>query len=147
MAERKRVLFLCTGNSCRSQMAEAVVNARMGERWEAFSAGVKPAEQVNPNTIRALAEIGIQHQGEAKHVERFINEDFDVVVTVCDDAAENCPVWVGRGKREHIGFPDPANATGTDEEVMAEYRKVLRAIYNKIPALLELKERESLQLN
>lgn len=147
MAEQKKVLFLCTGNSCRSQMAEAVVNARMGDRWRAFSAGVDPAGQVNPNALRALAEIGIQHQGEAKHVDHFINDNFDVVVTVCDNAAENCPVWVGRGKREHMSFPDPAKATGTEEEVMAEYRKVLRAIYNKIPALLELKEREAMQLN
>ncbi len=147
MAELKRVLFLCTGNSCRSQMAEAVVNARMGDRWQAFSAGVEPAGQVNANAIRALAEIGIQHQGESKHVDRFIKDDFDVVMTLCDDAAENCPVWAGRGKREHLSFPDPAKATGTDEEVIAVYRKVLRAIYAKIPALLELKERESLQLN
>jgi len=147
MAEQKKVLFLCTGNSCRSQMAEAVVNARMGDRWRAFSAGVEPAGQVNPNALRALAEIGIQHQGESKHVDRFINDNFDVVVTVCDNAAENCPVWVGRGKREHMSFPDPAKVTGTEEEVMAEYRKVLRAIYNKIPALLELKEREAMQLN
>lgn len=147
MAEQKKVLFLCTGNSCRSQMAEAVVNARMGDRWRAFSAGVEPAGQVNPNALRALAEIGIQHQGEAKHVDHFINDNFDVVVTVCDNAAENCPVWVGRGKREHMSFPDPAKATGTEEEVMAEYRIVLRAIYNKIPALLELKEREAMQLN
>jgi arsenate reductase len=147
MAEQKKVLFLCTGNSCRSQMAEAVVNARMGDRWRAFSAGVEPAGQVNPNALRALAEIGIQHQGESKHVDRFINDNFDVVVTVCDNAAENCPVWVGRGKREHMSFPDPAKVTGTEEKVMAEYRKVLRAIYNKIPALLELKEREAMQLN
>src|SRR3990172_2331350 len=140
MAEQKKVLFLCTGNSCRSQMAEAVVNARMGDRWRAFSAGVEPAGQVNPNALRALAEIGIQHQGESKHVDRFINDNFDVVVTVCDNAAENCPVWVGRGKREHMSFPDPAKVTGTEEEVMAEYLKVLRPIYNKIPALLELKE-------
>ena len=147
MAERRRVLFLCTGNSCRSQMAEAVVNARMGDRWQAFSAGVEPAGQVNPNAIRALAEIGIKHEGESKHVDRFINNDFDLVVTVCDDAAENCPVWVGRGKKEHLSFPDPAKATGTDEEVMAEFRKVLREISTKIPALLELKEREAAQLN
>jgi arsenate reductase len=147
MAEQKKVLFLCTGNSCRSQMAEAVVNARMGDRWRAFSAGVEPAGQVNPNALRALAEIGIQHQGESKHVDRFINDNFDVVVTVCDNAAENCPVWVGGGKREHMSFSDPANATGSEEDVMAEYRKVLRAIYNKIPALLELKEREAMQLN
>lgn len=130
-------MFLCTGNSARSQMAEAVVNARMGDRWQAFSAGVEPAGQVNPNAIHALAEIGIQHKGESKHVERFINDDFDLVVTVCDDAAENCPVWLGRGKKEHLSFPDPAKAKGADEEVMGEFRKVLGDIAEKIPALLE----------
>ena len=136
MAERRRVLFLCTGNSCRSQMAEAVVNARMGDRWQAFSAGVEPAAQVNPKTIRALAEIGIQHSGEAKHVDQFINDDFDLVVTVCDAAAENCPVWVGKGKRTHLGFPDPAKAKGREEQVMNQYREVLRDISEKIPELL-----------
>lgn len=145
--DRKKVLFLCTGNSCRSQMAEAVVNAKMGERWQAFSAGVEPTGQVNPNAIRALAEIGIHHVGESKHVNQFIDDEFGLVVTVCDDAAENCPVWVGRGKTVHLSFPDPAKATGSDEEVMAEFRKVLRAIYSKIPALLEPKEREATQLN
>ncbi len=136
MAERRRVLFLCTGNSCRSQMAEAVVNARMGDRWQAFSAGVEPAAQVNPKTIRALAEIGIQHSGEAKHVDQFINDDFDLVVTVCDAAAENCPVWVGKGKRTHLSFPDPAKAKGSEEQVMNQYREVLRDISEKIPELL-----------
>jgi arsenate reductase len=142
MADRKRVLFLCTGNSCRSQMAEAVVNARMGDRWQAFSAGVAPAKEVNPRAIRALEEIGIRHSGEPKHADRFIDQDLDLVVTLCDDAAQNCPVWVGSGKREHLGFPDPADARGTDEEVMKVYRNVLADIAVKIPALLDAKERE-----
>ncbi|MCL5428432.1 MAG: arsenate reductase ArsC [Chloroflexi bacterium] len=142
MAERRRVLFLCTGNSCRSQMAEAVVNARMGDRWQAFSAGVEPAAQVNPKTIQALAEVGIRHSGEAKHVDGFINDNFDLVVTVCDDAAENCPVWLGRGRKTHLSFPDPAKARGTDEEVMDQYRKTLRDVAEKIPALLVSKEKE-----
>lgn len=137
MMRRKKVLFICTGNSCRSQMAEAVVNARMGERWQAFSAGVEPEDQVNPHAIRALSEIGIQHSGEAKHVDRFINDDFDLVVTVCDHAAETCPVWVGRGKKTHLGFKDPAKARGTEEEVMAVYREVRDEIAAQIPALLE----------
>lgn len=137
---KKRVLFICTGNSCRSQMAEAVVNNRLGDRWHAFSAGVEPADEVNPNALKALAEIGIQHSGESKHVNRFINDDFDLVVTVCDDAAENCPVWLGKGVKEHLSFPDPAKAHGTVEEVMPVYRKVLRDIAVQVPALLEAKE-------
>lgn len=146
-AKRKRVLFLCTGNSCRSQMAEAVVNARMGDKWEAVSAGVAPAGQVNPNAIRALAEIGIQHTGESKHVDRFLKEDLDLVVTVCDDAAENCPVWLGKGKKEHLSFPDPAKVQGSDEVVMSVYRNVLNDIAEKIPALLKRKEKELAKLS
>ncbi|MEX1248768.1 MAG: arsenate reductase ArsC [Anaerolineales bacterium] len=138
---QKKVLFLCTGNSCRSQMAEAIVNARLSDRWQAFSAGVEPAGHVNPKAVRALAEIGIDHHGESKHVERFLNDEFDVVVTVCDDAAENCPVWVGKGKREHLSFPDPARATGSEEQVMQTYREVRDNMAKKIPALLAEKER------
>ena len=140
-ADKLRVLFLCTGNSARSQMAEALVNARMGERWLAFSAGVAPTGRVNPNAIRALEEIGIQHAGESKHVNQFLDDEFDLVVTVCDDAAENCPVWVGKGKREHLNFPDPAKVSGTDEEVLRVFRQVLNDISVKIPALLREKER------
>lgn len=139
---RKRVLFLCTGNSCRSQMAEAVVNARMGERWQAFSAGVEPAGKVNPYALKALAEIGIKHIGESKHVNRFKDEDFDLVVTLCDDAAENCPVWFGKGVMEHLSFPDPAKVRGSEEEVMPVYRQVLQDIVTKITVLLEKKEKE-----
>jgi arsenate reductase len=139
MPHLKRVLFLCTGNSCRSQMAEAIVNERLGETWQAFSAGVEPAGYVNPNALRALEEIGIRHQGESKHADVFRDVDFDVVVTVCDDAAENCPVWLGKGKRVHLGFPDPAKAKGTSEEILQVYRQVRDDIAVKIPALLATK--------
>jgi len=139
---RKSVLFLCTGNSCRSQMAEAVVNARMGERWRAFSAGVEPAVAVNPNAIKVLAEIGVEHHGESKHVNSFKDQGFDLVVTVCDDAAENCPVWLGKGLTEHLSFPDPAKARGSDEEILETFRDVLMDISVKIPALLQEQEKE-----
>jgi len=140
--EKLRVLFLCTGNSARSQMAEALVNARMGGRWQALSAGVAPTGGVNPLAIRALSETGIQHEGESKHVNMFLEEDFDLVVTVCDDAAENCPVWLGKGKRAHLSFPDPANIGGTDEEKLNAFRGVLDDISVKIPALLDEQERD-----
>ena len=104
----RKVLFLCTGNSCRSQMAEAIVNARLGETWQAFSAGTKPAGYVHPKAIQALAEIGIDHAGASKNADEFRDVDFDLVVTVCDSAAEECPVWLGKGKRLHNSFPDPA---------------------------------------
>lgn len=104
----KKVFFLCTGNSCRSQMAEAIVNARMGAEWQAVSAGTKPAGYVHPKALAALAEIGIQHEGRSKLADEFKGQDFDLVVTVCDSAAEECPVWLGKGKKVHHSFPDPA---------------------------------------
>ncbi len=137
MTKRKgKVLFLCTGNSCRSQMAEAIVNARMGEEWEAVSAGTRPAGFVHPNAIQALAEIGIRHQGRSKSADEFRADPFDLVVTVCDSAAEECPLWLGKGKRVHLGFPDPAQAKGTSEEVMAVFRAVREDMLRQIPELL-----------
>jgi arsenate reductase len=106
--EKHKVLFLCTGNSCRSQIAEAIVNYRLGNTWEAHSAGSKPTGFVHPKAIAALAEIGINHQGRSKSLDEFTGEDFDLVITVCDDASEECPVWFGKGKRIHHAFPDPA---------------------------------------
>jgi arsenate reductase len=132
----RKVLFLCTGNSCRSQMAEAIVNARLSDDWRAFSAGTEPAGYVHSKAIQVLDEIGIAHEGESKSTDRFREMDFDLVVTVCDDAAENCPVWLGRGKRVHLGFPDPARAEGTDEEKLAVFRSVRDAIAQKVPELL-----------
>jgi len=133
----KRVLFLCTGNTCRSQMAEALVNARFGGQWQAFSAGVQPAAAVNPYTTKALAEQGIVHLGEPKSPDVFAGEHFDLVVTLCDDAAENCPVWLGSGRKQHLGFPDPATARGSEEQVLPVYRQVLKDMAAKLPGLLE----------
>ena len=133
---KRKVLFLCTGNSCRSQMAEAIVNARLGESWEAYSAGTQPAGYVHPLALRALSEIGIQHEGRSKHADEYRAVPFDLVVTVCDDAAENCPVWLGQGKRQHLGFPDPARATGSDDEIMVAFRQVRDDIAEQVPALL-----------
>jgi arsenate reductase len=134
---RRRVLFLCTGNSSRSQMAEAIVNARAGQQWEAFSAGTHPAGFVHPAAIRALAEIGIDASGaRSKPADEFRNRPFDLVVTVCDQAAEECPVWLGSGRRLHLGFPDPAKVLGEDARVMAAFRCVRDAILKEIPALL-----------
>ncbi len=107
---KRKVLFLCTGNSVRSQIAEAIVNAELGDDWEAYSAGTVPAGYVHPAALRALAETGIEHHGRSKSVDEFKDVPFDLVVTVCDDAAENCPLWLGPGVRIHLGFPDPAKA-------------------------------------
>jgi arsenate reductase len=134
---KKKVLFLCTGNSCRSQMAEAIVNARLGETWEAVSAGTRPSGTVHSKAITVLSEIGIQHSGRSKPVDEFRGVDFDLVVTLCDSAAQDCPVWLGKGNRIHHSFPDPALAEGTDDEVMQVFRAVRDAIAHAIPALLE----------
>jgi arsenate reductase len=128
---KKRVLFLCTGNSCRSQMAEAIVNARLGEKWQAFSAGTKPASFVHSKALAALEEIGILHEGRSKSVDEFRGQDFDLVITVCDTAAEECPVWFGKGKKLHHSFPDPAS---TDK--LEDFRKVRDdMLYEVIPVL------------
>ena len=132
------VLFLCTGNSCRSQMAEALVNTLRGDRWAAVSAGTQPDDEVHPKALQALAEIGIQHPNAyPKQADEFRGTAFDLVVTVCDDAAENCPVWLGQGQRVHVGFPDPARATGTEDEVMAVFRSVRDDIEHRILPLLD----------
>lgn len=132
----KKVLFLCSGNSCRSQMAEAIVNSRSNQRWEAFSAGTRPSGYVHPRAIQVLAEIGIEHRGESKPVQVFQGQDFDLVVTVCDAAAEECPLWLGPGKRVHRGFVDPAKAKGSEAEVLEVFRRVRDEILEEIPALL-----------
>ncbi len=135
---KRRILILCTGNSCRSQMAEAIVNARYGEQWEAVSAGTQPADQVHPKALAALSEIGMRPDvSHPKHVNEFLGQSFDLVVTVCDSAAENCPIWPGQGQRVHLGFPDPAKATGAEDEVMAVFRAVRDDIARKLPALLD----------
>jgi len=134
----KTVLFLCTGNSCRSQMAEAIVNAHYGSEWKAYSAGTKPAGYIHLKAIQALNEIGIVHVGKSKHIDELPTKDFDLVVTVCDSAAEECPVWPGRaGKRVHHSFVDPARAQGTDEEQMQVFRRVRSEMLDVIPALLK----------
>lgn len=132
METTRKILFLCTGNSCRSQMAEAIVNHQLGAEWEAFSAGTEPAGYVHPLALEALRAIGIVHQGDSKSLEQFIGRPFDVVMTVCASAAENCPVWFGQGRRVHISFRDPAKFVGTSEETLAEFSAVRDEIAAKV---------------
>lgn len=135
--KKQKVRFLCTGNSCRSQMAEAIVNARLSEEWEAVSAGTYPTGYVHPRAIEVLQEIGIQHLGKSKSVFEFQPDQFDLVVTVCDSAAEECPVWLGAGRRVHSSFPDPAKATGNEEEILNAFRQVRDSMAERIPLLLD----------
>ena len=118
-------------------MAEAIINARLGDTWHAVSAGTKPAGYVHPKALETLIEIGIQHTGSSKRVDEFREVDFDLVVTVCDSAAEECPFWLGKGKRTHHSFPDPAKAEGTDEEIMKVFRTVRDDIEKEMTQLLK----------
>lgn len=133
---RMRVLFLCTHNSSRSQMAEGLLQARGGAHYQVFSAGTHP-RGVHPLAIRAMAEIGIDISEAAGHRAKTLKEfttqpPMDLVVTVCDEAAEECPYFPGTRRQEHWGFPDPRAATGTEEKRLAVFRRVRDAIATRI---------------
>ncbi|MEO8210466.1 MAG: arsenate reductase ArsC, partial [bacterium] len=121
----KKILILCTGNSCRSQMAEGFLRS-FDNSLEVFSAGTNPAKSINLNTVIVMREAGIDVTGQfPKNVNEFINDSFDYVITVCDNAKESCPVFTGKVKHKlHLGFVDPADAKGTNEEILNEYREV-----------------------
>lgn len=129
---RKKVLFLCTHNSCRSQMAEGLVNHFLGERWQACSAGTE-ATRVNPLAAQVLAELGIDiAHHRSKTMDEFADEHFDAVITLCGDANEKCPLFFGGVKRAHIGFDDPSRLSGSAEEVLPEYRRVRDEIRKRL---------------
>ena len=125
MLQKTKVLVLCTGNSARSQMAEGFLKS-LDPELEVYSAGTQPSVQVNAAAIQVMQEIGIDiSHGLPKNVSQFLSDSFDYVITVCDDADQNCPVFTGRVKhRLHIGFADPARAVGSQEEVLAVFRTV-----------------------
>lgn len=143
MREKKKVLFLCTGNSCRSQMAEAWTRALKGDVLEAFSAGIE-THGLNPMALRVMAEAGVDISGHrSKHVKELLDEGIDYVVTVCDHAAESCPRFPGKAKVIHHSFQDPpalARTAKTEEEALAHYRRVrdeIRAFVETLPDALE----------
>jgi arsenate reductase (thioredoxin) len=132
-----RILVLCTGNSCRSILAEALFRELGGSRVAVESAGSQPAGVVNPRTIQVLDEAGIDHGwARSKSMSEFLEREFDHVLTVCDDAAEVCPVFPGPAVRTHWSIPDPARATGTDEELLAVYRATLADLRERIAGFL-----------
>jgi arsenate reductase len=134
---KKRVLFLCTANSCRSPMAEGIANHFLGDRLEAFSAGTA-ASFVNLRAIAVLREMGIDSSGlRSKNLDEFAGQSFDYVITLCGDANEKCPLYFGGVRRTHMGIPDPARATGTETEVLEEFRKVRDAIKGAIDAFFD----------
>ena len=133
MIEKQRVLILCTGNSCRSQMAEAWINERLGSTWQARSAGTHPADQVHPLAVRAMAEIGIDLSDALPEVvTTYLDDSWDLVVAVCDSAQESCPVFPRLVETLHLSFYDPAEAVGSDEEKLAVFRDVRDQIRDRL---------------
>jgi arsenate reductase (thioredoxin) len=136
MTEKARVLFLCTHNSARSQMAEGLLRHLAGDRFEAYSAGTE-ATHVRSLAIRAMEEIGVDISGqESKTLARYLGEPFDYVITVCDDANEACPFFPGAKSRLHWSLPDPSAAEGTEEEWLAVFRSVRDGIRDRVQAEL-----------
>ena len=135
---QQNVLILCTGNSCRSQMAEFLVNHDRGDRWQAVSAGTRPTGYVHPMAVHVLSELGIAAPyARSKSVDEFAGRIFDLVITVCAAAAEDCPLWLGTGRRVHIPFPDPARARGTEAEQLALFRQVRDDIRRRLAEYLD----------
>jgi arsenate reductase len=140
MTTKQRVLVLCTGNSCRSQMAEGWINHELGETWEAHSAGTRPADTVHPLAVRAMAEVGIDiSSGRPQSLEVYLHESWKLVITVCDSARESCPVFPGPVETLHFSIPDPAAAEGGEDHIMAVFRSVRDGIRESL--LPELRDR------
>ncbi len=136
-SRRLRILVLCTGNSARSQMAEGLIRHVFGDRVEVYSAGTRPAGYVHPLAIEVMREIGVDiaHQ-RSKSTDEFRNARFDVVITVCDDAARECPTWLGEGTMVHVGFPDPAAVAGDEAARLDAFRSVRDAITRRLLPLV-----------
>jgi arsenate reductase (thioredoxin) len=140
----KRVLILCTGNSCRSQMAEGLWNVLGTGDWEAVSAGSRPSGYVHPLAIEAMRQRELDiSQGRSKSADEFTGQDFDLVVTVCDNARETCPVFPGARQTLHWPFDDPAEAVGTDAEKLPEFVRVRDEIEERISRYLSDTERQA----
>ena len=135
--EPRRVLILCTGNSCRSQMAEGLVNHLLAGRWVARSAGTRPADRVHPLAVKAMAEVGLDISGGVPElVDRYLDEEWNLVVTVCDSARESCPTFPRPVEQIHLPFDDPAEAEGSESERMAVFRRVRDEIRDRLVGAL-----------
>src|SRR5215211_2224287 len=142
MSERKRVLFLCTGNSARSQMAEGLLRHIAGDRFEVASAGVSPTK-VRPEAIEVMREINIDiSRQHSKSVDEFVGREFDYVITVCDNANEQCPVFPGKTNRIHWSFDDPAAAEGDERARLAVFRRVRDEILQRLRVFLANSKRD-----
>jgi len=138
--QKARVLFLCTGNACRSQIAEGWARRLLGDQYEVYSAGIEK-HGLNPMAVKVMAEAGVDISGHrSKHALEFKDIAFDLVVTVCDKARESCPVWFGKAEKLHRSFEDPpflAKEARTEEEALAHYRRVRDAIKDFVSGLLK----------
>ncbi|NQT90143.1 MAG: arsenate reductase ArsC [Candidatus Omnitrophica bacterium] len=134
---KKRVLFLCTGNSCRSQMAEGFLRYLGGDKFEAYSAGVDPTS-VNPLSIKVMQEVGIDISSQRpKPVKEFLDQQFDYIITVCDNAKQACPVFPGRHEEIHWDLADPADAKGSEEEKLNAFREIRDKIDENVKGFVE----------
>jgi len=134
---KKRVLFLCTANSCRSQMAEGIINHFFGDNIAAFSAGTQESF-VNPKATEAMQEIGIDiSKHQSKNLTLFDGQNFDYVITLCGSANETCPLYIGGTKKTHIGFDDPAKAHSSPEAILTEFRRVRDEMKEKLTAFFQ----------
>ncbi|NHI91942.1 MAG: arsenate reductase ArsC [Candidatus Lokiarchaeota archaeon] len=139
MIKKKKVLFLCTENSCRSQMAEGLLRYFGGDYFEIFSAGIEPASEVNPFAVEVMKEIGIDISRQyPKHIKEFLNQNIDYVITTCDNAQRSCPIFPGNTINIHWRLNDPAEAVGTKEERLKVFRNTRDLIYKKIQEFLKL---------
>lgn len=137
MKSKKRVLFLCAHNSCRSQMAEGLLRHFAGDKFEVFSAGSDPTP-VNPLTVKVMKETGIDITGQyPKLVNKFLGQDFDYTINVCEDAKDSCPVFPTKAKKLHWSFADPASAEGSEEEKLSVFRQIRDEISAKIKEFIE----------
>ncbi len=140
MRNEKNILILCTGNSCRSQMAEGFLKS-FDENLYVYSAGTSPAEKINSNAVIVMKEVGIDiSSGKPENVAIYLDKPFDFVITVCDNARETCPVFLGKvNEKIHIGFEDPAEATGTEDEILNIFRKIRDQIHDTFFEFYQLK--------
>ncbi len=135
---KKKVLFLCTGNSCRSQMAEGLLRYVAGDRFEVYSAGSEPADNINPLAVLVMNEIGIDITKQyPKHIEELSSQKFDYIITLCNNARNACPFFPGTAQKIHWNLEDPAKAIGTEKERLIIFRKIRDLIYGKISEFLK----------
>ncbi|MEA3400744.1 MAG: arsenate reductase ArsC [Armatimonadota bacterium] len=136
-----KVLFLCTGNSCRSQMGEGFLREIGGDEFKVHSAGIEVADEVHPLAVRAMAEVGIDISDQfPKSLDRYDDDHFDLLITVCDQAKQACPMFLGADQQVHWSLQDPVEATGTEEERMAVFRAVRDQIRRRVAHLIETGE-------